>query len=38
MHITMDRSGGFANIRLHRQVDTTTLLRVDAAESERLQA
>ncbi len=36
MHITMDRSGGFANIRLHREVDTATLSPAEAAEIERL--
>jgi len=38
MHITMDRSGGFANIRLHREVDTATLPPAEAAEIERLAA
>lgn len=36
MHITMERSGGFANIRLHREVDTATLPPAEAAEIERL--
>ncbi len=38
MHITMDRSGGFANIRRHREVDTDTLPPAEAAEIERLAA
>ena len=38
MRITMDRSGGFANIRLHREVDTATLPPAEAAEIERLAA
>lgn len=38
MHITLDRSGGFANIRLHREVDTATLPPAEAAEIERLAA
>jgi hypothetical protein len=38
MRITMDRSGGFANIRLHREVDTTTLPPAEAADIERLAA
>ena len=38
MHITMDRSGGFANIRLHREVDTATLPPAEAAAIERLAA
>jgi hypothetical protein len=38
MHITIDRSGGFANIRRHREVDTATLPTAEAAEIERLAA
>ncbi len=38
MHITLDRSGGFANIRLHREVDTAALPPAEAAEIERLAA
>ena len=36
MKITFDRSGGFANIVLHRAVDTATLPHAEAAEIERL--
>jgi hypothetical protein len=36
MHITIDRSGGFANIRVHREIDTSTLPRAEAEEIERL--
>jgi hypothetical protein len=36
MHITIDRSGGLANIRVHREVDTSTLSRAEAEEIERL--
>ncbi len=36
MKITIDRSGGFANIPLHREVDTATLPQ--GAEIERLAA
>jgi hypothetical protein len=36
MRITLDRSGGFANIRVHRQVDTSMLPRAEAEEIERL--
>jgi len=38
MRITLDRSGGFANIRVHREVDTGTLPRAEAEEIERLAA
>jgi hypothetical protein len=34
VRITIDRSGGFANIPLHREIDTATL--PDATEIERL--
>jgi hypothetical protein len=34
VRITIDRSGGFANIPLHRELDTATL--PDGAEIERL--
>lgn len=36
MRITIDRSGGFANIPLHREIDTATLPSAEAAEIERL--
>ena len=36
MRIVLDRSGGFANIRVHREVDTSTLPRAEAEEIERL--
>jgi hypothetical protein len=36
MRITLDRSGGFANIGLHRQIDTASL--PDGSEIERLAA
>jgi hypothetical protein len=36
MRITLDRSGGFANIRVHREVDTTTLPPAEAEKIERL--
>ncbi|HXH37434.1 MAG TPA: protealysin inhibitor emfourin [Thermoanaerobaculia bacterium] len=36
MRITIDRTGGFANIRRHREVDTGTLPKAEAEEIERL--
>jgi hypothetical protein len=36
MRITIDRSGGFANIPLHREVDTSTLPPAEAAAIEKL--
>ena len=36
MKITIDRSGGFANIPLHREIDTATLPHAEGAEIERL--
>lgn len=36
MKITIDRSGGFANIPFHREIDTATLPHAEAAEIERL--
>jgi hypothetical protein len=36
MHITIKRSGGFANIPFRREVDTATLPPAEAAEIERL--
>jgi hypothetical protein len=36
MRITIDRSGGFANIPLHRELDTASLPPARAAEIERL--
>jgi hypothetical protein len=36
MKITLDRSGGFANIPLHREIDTATLPHAKGAEIERL--
>jgi hypothetical protein len=36
MHITIDRSGGFANIRRHTEIDTATLPPSEAAEIESL--
>jgi hypothetical protein len=36
MKITIDRSGGFANIPLHREIDTAALPHAEAAEIERL--
>jgi hypothetical protein len=36
MKITIDRSGGFANIPLHREIDTAALPYAEAAEIERL--
>jgi hypothetical protein len=36
MKITIDRSGGFANIPLHREIDTATLPHAEAEEIERL--
>jgi len=36
MRITIDRSGGFANIPLHREIDTATLSHAEAAEIEKL--
>jgi hypothetical protein len=36
MRITIDRSGGFANIPLHREIDTAALPHAEAAEIERL--
>ncbi len=38
MRIELDRSGGFANIRVHREVDTAALPRAEAEEIERLAA
>jgi len=36
MKITLDRSGGFANIPLHREIDTAALPHAEGAEIERL--
>jgi len=36
MKIMLDRSGGFANIPLHREIDTSTLPHAEGAEIERL--
>jgi hypothetical protein len=36
MKITIDRSGGFANIPLHREIDTAMLPHAEGAEIERL--
>ena len=36
MKITIDRSGGFANIPLHHEIDTATLPHAEGAEIERL--
>jgi hypothetical protein len=36
MRIMIKRSGGFANIPFHREVDTATLPPAEAAEIERL--
>jgi len=38
VRITIDRSGGYANIPLHREIDTATLPPAEAAEIERLVA